>query len=235
MLKVYYANIDPLHKAATFNKKIALVKESRGNRILEYQNEGDRCRGLAAGLLLRLALENEGVDYEQAEFAKEAYAKPYIVDVPISFNLAHADKFAVCAVSDVKVGVDIESLTRFDEKEEKIQKLARRILSPEEKQRWDIDGSGSHMARIWTRKESYAKMTGKGLLCDFSEINTISGTYYHDRMLSTCYISVCTNVPIEEIEWVDAQEDIYAAEGVKKEVEKEAEAEVGEEEEEEDA
>ncbi|MDD6482573.1 MAG: 4'-phosphopantetheinyl transferase superfamily protein [Lachnospiraceae bacterium] len=209
MLKVYYTDIDPLRKAGTFSKKLALVNEMRSDKILAYQNTDDQCRGLAAGLLLRLALEKEGIDYEKAEFAKEAYGKPYILDSPLCFNLAHAGRYAVCAVSNYKVGVDIESMKRFDGNEERMQKLSQRILTTEEKARWEIDESGSHMVRIWSRKESYAKMTGKGLMCDFSEINTISGTYYHERFMNEYYMAVCTNVPTDEIEWIGSHEELY--------------------------
>ena len=71
MVKLYYAKITKLYDESCFEEKIKQVKENRQVRILEYCQKKDRCRSLAASLLLKMALEKEGICYEGVCFVEE--------------------------------------------------------------------------------------------------------------------------------------------------------------------
>ena len=46
---------------------------------------------------------------------------------------------------------------------------------------------------IWTKKESYVKMTGRGLTEKLMTIDTLSNAFYQQMLLDDMYIlSVCT-------------------------------------------
>lgn len=203
MLKIYVADITPLYDTACYRQKMELMHEKRREKILKFRSEGDRCRGLAAGLLLREALLGEGISYDDAVFTLGVSGKPRLSDAAVSFNLSHAGKRAVCAVSDHEVGVDIERLSRFEKAGERVQRIAHKILSARERELWENNSSSEELVRLWTKKESYAKLTGEGIACDFSEIDTAEGAFYQEREVTGgYYVSVCTGLRSDTAQWV---------------------------------
>jgi 4'-phosphopantetheinyl transferase len=192
MLKVYLKNIAPLRDEAVFEEKIKLVHGARQEKLRSYRAVDDRCRGLAAGLALREALEQEGVSYREASFFYGASGKPYLRRPELYFSLTHAGELAVCVLSDHEVGADIEQLSRFDGREAQMERIARKIMTEEEWQLWQKNPSGEALLRLWTKKESYAKYTGAGLSCDFATIDTIRGaSYAHPEVPEGYFLSVC--------------------------------------------
>ena len=89
-----------------------------------------------------------------------AQGKPVFRDVPsLHFNLSHSGSFALCALSDAPVGVDIEALRP------RKPGLAEHIFSPAEQQWYHCHGAGSDaLLTLWTRKEAWGKQRGTGLL-----------------------------------------------------------------------
>jgi 4'-phosphopantetheinyl transferase len=195
MLKYYQMNIAPLRDEAVFWKKIRLVRPGRREKILACHAQDDRCRSLAAGLLLIEALRQEGISYADASFSYGKNGKPFLRDGGIHFSLSHAGELAFCALSDCEVGADIEQLSRFDGKEAggRMERIARRILNEEEWQLWDQDPSGEALVLLWTEKESYVKYTGEGRSRDFSSVDTLHGAEFSHPEVPEGYVcSVCT-------------------------------------------
>jgi 4'-phosphopantetheinyl transferase len=175
MLKIYRMNIEPLLDEAVFEEKLRLVRPERQERIAKFRSVEDRCRSLAAGLLLKEAFKEAGISYEKAQISYGKNGKPYLFPNEGSrlyFSLSHAGSVAVCAVSDREIGVDIERLDRFDGKVEQTIRIARRIMTEREWELWQENPTGEALVLLWTKKESYAKFTGEGLSCDFSSVDT---------------------------------------------------------------
>jgi 4'-phosphopantetheinyl transferase len=175
MLKVYLMDIEPLLDEAVFEEKLRLVRPERQERIAKFRAREDRCRSLAAGLLLKEAFEEAGISYEKAEVSYGKNGKPYLSQAEGSrfyFSLSHAGSVAVCAVGDREIGADIERLDRFDGKEQQTFRIARRIMTERELELWRENPTGEALVKLWTKKESYAKFTGEGLSCDFSSVDT---------------------------------------------------------------
>jgi 4'-phosphopantetheinyl transferase len=107
---------------------------------------------------------------EQWAFSKSGSGKPIMTGnraLPLlHFNLSHADQLVVVAVSAIrKVGIDIEQVCAQDEL------MIDAALSPEERVHLCTLAPADRAyrsLRIWTIKEAYAKMTGEGLILDFS-------------------------------------------------------------------
>ena len=119
MVKLYYAKITNLYDEKCFEEKIKQVKEKRQVRIFEYCQKKDRCRSLAASLLLKMALEREGICYDEVCFAQKTGGKPYLLlQSGLFFSLAHAQEMAVCVIADQEVGVDVERKDRLTGKKE---------------------------------------------------------------------------------------------------------------------
>lgn len=209
MVKLYYAKITKLYDEKCFEEKIRQIKEKRQVRILEHCQKKDRCRSLAASLLLKMALEKEGFCYDEVWFVEESGGKPKLIQNSLFFNLAHAQELAVCVISDREVGVDVERKDRLEGKEQKRKlQIAKKILTPEEWKLWEKAGCQTEeLISVWTKKESYVKMTGKGLTENLTTVDTISNAFYQQILVDDGYvISVCTALENERAQVKDLSE-----------------------------
>ncbi len=192
MLKLYTGNTAPLGDRECYEKNFRLLDTGRQEKIKQYRMADDRMRGLAAGLLLREALSREGIGPDIC-IRELKGGKPVLDGGRFFFNISHAGTYAVCALSDCEVGVDIEEYIRFEGKKERNRKVAERIMTPEEWVLWSRTESEPELLKIWTRKESFAKLTGKGLACDFAGIDTVNAAFYQEKDFADGYhLSVCT-------------------------------------------
>ncbi len=108
----------------------------------------------AAHELLRAALSASGAEYD---LIYGAYGKPMLASGAVQFSLSHCRGLAVCAVEARPCGVDCEPAER-----QVSLKAAKRFCTPEE-----LELAGENQAlllQLWTLKEAYCKMTGRGLL-----------------------------------------------------------------------
>ena len=65
-------------------------------------------------MLLKMALEREGICYDEVCFAQKTGGKPYLLlQSGLFFSLAHAQEMAVCVIADQEVGVDVERKDRL--------------------------------------------------------------------------------------------------------------------------
>jgi 4'-phosphopantetheinyl transferase len=142
------------------------VSSQRREQALRFRQERDRKLSVAAYLLLCEALREEFGISELPQLNYGPNGKPFISDHPtIHFNLSHCDEAAVCVVSNQPVGVDVESIRRYD------PALCSATMNSEE-QHFIAQAPEPAVAfiRLWTMKESLLKLTGKGLKDDISNI-----------------------------------------------------------------
>lgn len=133
---------------------------------LAVRPEGERRRSLGAALLLeRAAARHLPQLPHPLERAEGKWGKPYLPDAPgFHFSLSHAGDWAVCAVSDVPVGVDLE-------RERRLHPRLTARFAPEEREMLAALTQREALRaafRLWTCKEAYTKCTGRGLLCPLS-------------------------------------------------------------------
>lgn len=146
-----------------------LIWEERRERLLRFRGEMDRCRSLAAGLLLENMLVERGVT--DLSLGQGEYGKPCLKGSPeLFFNLSHSGPFAVCVLSDAPVGVDTEKPQPYREN------VARRFFGKDEVA-W-IEASPDRdraFVNIWIKKESYLKYLGSGLSKPMESFSVLSG------------------------------------------------------------
>lgn len=183
--------IDDRIEQMNFGEALAAVSDQRRNQALRFRNVHDQCLSLAAYRLLQYALRLEYGIMEPPIFKYEAHGKPVLVDYPdIHFNLSHCNEAVACIVSSQPVGIDVESLSHYDEE------LVERVMSSEEQQQIAASpDSQLAFIRLWTMKESLLKMTGEGLVTDIRSVlrNDIALQNESVRFLTTSYPDfVCT-------------------------------------------
>lgn len=109
--------------------------------------------------LLQKGLKTEYDMRDMPMILSGSYGKPYFAfHSDIHFNISHCDIAVVCILSRKPVGIDVEKIKSFDEE------LARYVTNPKEFE--DLiksDNPALAFTILWTKKESFMKLTGSGL------------------------------------------------------------------------
>lgn len=154
----------------SFNLEEALmdISHQRREQALKFRHEQGQRLCVAAYLLLKQGLALEYGICDNPELSCYEGGKPFIVGHPeIHFNFSHCREAAVCVVSDRRVGVDVESISRYKES------LARYTMNCAEMEY--IVGSrypDIEFTRLWTMKEAKLKLTGEGIRNDLKSVLT---------------------------------------------------------------
>ncbi len=108
-------------------------------------------------LLARLYREETGEEMPAVRVTERG--KPYFPDSPYQFSISHTPRHAFCVLAREPVGIDAEELDRPVRLD-----LAEKILSPEEKARFEAAGDKNRaLLTFWVLKEAAAKLSGEGL------------------------------------------------------------------------
>lgn len=145
---------------------LAELSEQRREQALRYRHELGRRTCAAAYLLLCEGLEKECGIVEKPIFEYGEHGKPSLVGRPdIHFSLSHCREAAICVVSDRPVGVDVESVHRYNER------LARYTMNDEEMAEiLAAESPDLAFTRLWTQKEALLKCTGEGIGNDLKDV-----------------------------------------------------------------
>lgn len=152
---------------------LRLLPPERREKALRCRRQEDRLRSAAAGLLLARYARQLGFDRFPA-LREGAYGKPYFPDAPqAQFSLSHSGGYAALAMSSLPVGVDIQEI-----RPERVPVAMRFLTDYEQAQLAALPPAEQVQAFfcLWTVKESYGKMTGRGLLGASAFSVELSGT-----------------------------------------------------------
>lgn len=90
------------------------------------------------------------------------HGKPYLANQSsIFFNISHCKEAIATAVSNREIGIDIEGQRHFSD-----SLIARAFNDEERASVLNNEEPKLEFSRIWTRKESFFKWTGTGILVD---------------------------------------------------------------------
>lgn len=162
MLEICMLNVrKPLSQPykAAFLEKVSLEKIAKVNR---FKNPIDGHRTLCGEILIKSMLAKQlKMPISHIEFEKNECGKPYLKGHPIYFNLSHSGDWVVAAMSDTLVGIDVELVKAID------LDIAKHFFTKQE-YTWlssiEEDKLRCKMFyMLWSGKESYMKMLGKGL------------------------------------------------------------------------
>ena len=153
-MKLYRISIHNFEDPLQNKRLLELVGTERRKKVIRYRMPDDRKRSLAAGLIIRKILNENGLSEDSLKYSENG--KPLADN--LFFNISHAGDYVVGVSSDREVGCDIEKIVdaplevadRFFHLKE-----AEYIKSAEDKNR--------AFFTLWTLKESYMKMTGRGM------------------------------------------------------------------------
>ena len=183
MIRIYLLNRQELEHISCSEE---IFSEDRKEKIRRLKREEDKQRSACAELLLIYALKKHQGSIElPLPIRCDERRKLCLMDSAWHFNLSHTKDYAVCAISDAPVGVDIESF--------KVREILypEKILHPEEARLMAYISNSNekkkYFYQCWVAKESYLKNLGIGLIVrpsDFmvdEEMLKIGNTGISDR------------------------------------------------------
>ncbi len=117
--------------------------------------------------LLRYAIMKETeISFSEEDIAFAEKGKPYFLSIDKKFSISHCDGLCVCAVSDMEIGIDCETIRK------KSDNVIKRCYSDKEKLYIDSnENQNVAFTRLWTLKECYCKMTGDGVSSDLKSVS----------------------------------------------------------------
>jgi len=97
---------------------------------------------------------------------RDEYGKPYQETVPgLFFNYSHSGTMVACGIAGENIGVDIQKFTEGGRVREKVY-----CAGEWEEERAFADTS-RYFTEVWTKKESFLKLTGDGLRREMKSLN----------------------------------------------------------------
>lgn len=169
-------------------------------RLREYMRCGREPSRLLSYPLIKLALKHYGIDYDKQTKYKNEYGYEYISS-QICYSLSHSDKLCVAMASRGRCGIDCQKTVRRE-----VLPTARRFFTENETEHIMRSEDGLYeFYKIWTRKESYMKLIGRGFGTSPRSFDTTDGSVgYTTLKLGEYVLSYCTDektdadtVPIE--------------------------------------
>ncbi|WP_313563407.1 4'-phosphopantetheinyl transferase family protein [Ruminiclostridium cellobioparum] len=193
MVDTYRIRTNSFLDSKATDSLMQLVTNEKKERIKRFVHREDALRCLLGDLLSRYALgKRTGLKNSELKFMVNEYNKPLLVAPEhLHFNVSHSGNWAVCAVADKLVGIDVEYVKNID------LKIAERFFTNYEYDslvKQDPKNRIRYFYTLWTLKESYIKADGRGLslpLDSFSiEINNDSISVITDNELKSCFFEM---------------------------------------------
>ncbi|MBQ9166639.1 MAG: 4'-phosphopantetheinyl transferase superfamily protein [Oscillospiraceae bacterium] len=170
-----------------------VIPQSRLEALAQRPGK-EQLLGLGAELLFQRAVSRHlrGHPLPALREADEN-GKPRLTGAPdFHFNLSHSGYWAVCAVSDAPVGVDIQEVRSVN------PNLSRKFSAAEQQELMTLPDHkrADRFFQLWVLKEAYAKCTGLGLLCPFRSFEGVApGPGYSSTLVDFPvghhYLAVC--------------------------------------------
>ncbi|TES55760.1 4'-phosphopantetheinyl transferase superfamily protein [Halalkalibacterium halodurans] len=162
MSRIYAIQLDYNVTEGQYHRLLSELSEEKQKTIQRFVFREDALRSLVADLLVRKIIRTElQISNDQIQFETNTYGKPFVKGLPsFHFNISHSGNWVVCATDDQPVGIDIEQVRPIE------FEIAERFFSESEIR--DLEektgkAKQSYFYDLWSLKESYIKMVGKGL------------------------------------------------------------------------
>lgn len=186
MNEVYVVKLETPIQEKRLLEFVSLV---RRKEIQQFSLQAERIRKLVGQLLLQFILQNKkGIFLSPLQFIRNDWGKPSIFGLEgIHFNISHSQDYVVCGISSLPIGIDVEAVREIN------TNIANRFFSIEEIEYINMKNGDERLEcffQIWTRKESYVKAVGKGLMIPLNSfsVTPMRGSQLYDQNGFTYYI-----------------------------------------------
>ena len=170
---------------------MARMSTRRLEKISRLKKDEAKKQSIGAELLLNRAVSIAAPEIKRPViWETDENGKLYIPDSNIYVNLSHSGKYAVCAVSDKPIGIDIQLCDKAD------MEIAKRFFAPDEVEYLE---NGGDFFEIWVKKESFIKAVGMGLGMSLKSFSVMDNTTARNTPLQ------CTPRPMKITDYAHAE------------------------------
>lgn len=176
-MELYKVNINNKLDEKLKEKLLSCVSAEKRNKINGYKNEADKLRSLMSETLIRSIICNKyKINNNDILYEYNIYGKPELKGkCDFFFNISHSGSWVFAGIDSKPIGVDIEEIILID-----YISISKRFFT-EDECRWLLSQNVKNRIKcfykLWTIKESYLKMIGKGLSVP---LNSFSIIFDHD-------------------------------------------------------
>lgn len=159
----------------------SVISENEKRRAEKFISASNRETFIFAHAALRVCLSKYiRLKPEDIQFDTDKNSKPFIPGNPVYFNISHANKAFVIAVAKRNyVGADIEEIVEKSD----VRSIATHFFSKEEQNFIfsDEQGTEERFFLLWTRKESFLKAIGTGMVNHLDKVIVSGDVNMMDR------------------------------------------------------
>jgi 4'-phosphopantetheinyl transferase len=162
MSRIYVIQLNDHMTEEQYRILLSKLPVEKQKRIQNFVFRDDAIRSLVADLLVRCIIGKEfHIPIDKIQFDNNTFGKPFVEGLQsFHYNVSHSGHWIVCATDNQPVGIDIEQILPID------FDIANRFFTTLEIQ--DLEKKAgkaklSYFYDLWSLKESYIKMVGKGL------------------------------------------------------------------------
>ena len=154
-----------------FYRELPLERRERIDRLKNIEIAKKK---ILTGRFLQEVLQEEtGMVPKDQHFIYNEAGRPALLHSNLDFNLSDSGMYVVMAVSDYRVGIDIER------RKKNPLSIAKRCFCPEEYEdiiaASDPDEQERRFRAYWTMKEAYVKCEGSGLAIPLNSFRVMWG------------------------------------------------------------
>lgn len=185
-MELFWYDIRTMDENA-YEAALALLTPERRERVAALANEDARKRTVAAEWLARTELGKRlDVAPEAVPLVMDDEGKPSVEGDPLYCSLSHSGAWAVCAIGEKPLGVDVEVIRGTQEK------YMQRICSEDEFRyiRYGDEGCFARFFECWTAKEALFKLTGQGPLLALSRFALPENVALDHMLQNGCAVTV---------------------------------------------
>lgn len=154
------------------------LSETRKLRVDRYKRQDDKKRSLAGEILVnKLLLEKFKTN---AILNVGENGRPFLSDTKYSVSIAHCSDIAVCAVSEIPVGIDIEQIKDISYSlinrvcvEDELNYVLQESDARKDDRKITDKNVLERFFEIWTGKEAWFKKIGTGIT-DLKSVNVLN-------------------------------------------------------------
>lgn len=162
-MELYAVNITKNFNNILQEMLLSYIDNKKRNKLSKYKHKEDMIRALSADVLIRsIVCRKFKINNAELFYEYNIYGKPRInLDNNFCFNVSHSGNWVVAAVDDQQIGIDIEEV-----KSTEYEDISQEFFTKGEYM-WLLSQNNAErneaFYKLWTVKESYVKMVGKGL------------------------------------------------------------------------
>lgn len=192
-MKVKVLFIDDSQRFNEYKKYLPLISQERNKRIESFHYEKDKKVSLFTELLIRKEVAKSlNIPFDKIQFTYNEYGKPFIKNYPkYHFSVSHCKNCIAFAESNNEIGIDVEQVSKGN------LSIAKNFFTFNEYM-YIINSNNIDLTfyQIWTAKEAYIKMIGKGLYIPLNSFNILDDSIkskLNSSIIRTYAITTCDN------------------------------------------